>query len=209
MGSGNVSLESLRVLIQQSKCFLIVDRGLDESAANDEKGRARTSAEVRDGANIGPGQQVAADFVLRSTVILLESTDSTSVGGAGAGNKVLGDLSASQSKSEAQVQLVLSDVRSKTQVAVAQGEGSRKNTALATKMLGGSFGKALGGASLSSHSRTSGTTILLQAFADAYNKAGDGARQLRTQMAKGRPGNGGTLRVQGSSNDPFAVAVRP
>jgi len=211
---GSVSLDSLRLLIQQSNCFLIVDRGLGESAADDEKGRSRTSNEVRDGVNMGPGQEVAADFVLRSSVIRFESTESSSVGGGGGSGNLLtkfvgGALSSSQSKSEAQVQLIVSDVRSKIQVAVAQGESSGKNTALATKVLGGSLGKALGGVNMSSQSKTSGTTILLQAFADAYNKLVPALVNYKTQTVKGGLGNGGTLRVQGARSDPSAVATQP
>lgn len=207
-GNGsNVSLDSLRLLIQQSNCFLIVDRGLDESAANEEKGRSRTSGEVRDGVNMGQGQEVAADFVLRSSVVRLETGDSTSIGGGGFGGKFLGGLSSSSSKTEAQVQLIVSDLRSKIQIAVAQGQGSGKNTALASKMLG--FNKILGGASISSQSKTSSTTVLLQAFADAYNKLVPALVNYKTQMVKGGLGNGGTLRVQGARTEPAAVANQP
>lgn len=193
---GGASLDSLRLLIQQSNCFVIVDRGLVESAADDEKRRTRTSGEVRDDANMGPGQEVAADFVLRSSVISMGTKESRGLN-LGMLSKFAGTASVGQTVSEAKVQLVLSDIRSKVQVAAAQGEGSGSNTGLATNLLGRA-GKGLGGIGVKSESNTSGTTILLQAFADAYNKMVPAVQNYKAQQVRGGLGTGGTLRVQGS-----------
>lgn len=195
-GEGGASLDSLRLLIQQSNCFVIVDRGLVESAADDEKRRTRNSNEVRDDANMGPGQEVAADFVLRSSVISMGTKESRGLN-LGMLSKFAGTASVGQTVSEAKVQLVLSDIRSKVQVAAAQGEGSGSNTGLATNLLGRA-GKGLGGIGVKSESNTSGTTILLQAFADAYNKMVPAVQNYKAQQVRGGLGTGGTLRVQGS-----------
>ena len=203
-GSGGASLDSLRLLIQQSNCFLIVDRGLAaEQAADDEKRRTRTSNEVRDDANMGEGQEAAADYVLRSSVISLETKESRGLN-LGFISKVVGGGSGGQTVSEAKVQLVLSDIRSKLQVAVAQGEGSGSNTRLAATVLGAA-GRSIGGAGVSSESKTSSTTILLQAFADAYNKMVPAVQNYKMQTVKGGAGAGGTLKVQGSRSDPSAL----
>lgn len=196
-GEGGASLDSLRLLIQQSNCFVIVDRGLVEAAADDEKRRTRNNAnEVRDDANMGPGQEVAADFVLRSSVVSMGTTDSKGVN-LGFLSKIAGTASVGRTVTEAKVQLVLSDIRSKVQVAAAQGEGSGSNTGLATNVLGRA-GKGLGGIGVKSESNTSGTTILLQAFADAYNKMVPAVQNYKAQQVRGGLGTGGTLRVQGS-----------
>ena len=202
---GGVSLDSLRLLIQQSNCFAIVDRGASEAGADDEKRRTRSpNNEVRDGANMGPGQEVAADYVLRSSVVSMETSSSRGLSFGGLMPKFLGGGSAGQSVSEAKVQLILSDVRSKLQVAVAQGEGSGSNTRMAANILGAA-GKGIGGLGLSNDSNTSSTTILLQAFADAYNKMVPALQNYKTQSVKGGLGNGGTLGVQGSRTDASAM----
>jgi len=202
---GGVSLDSLRLLIQQSNCFAIVDRGAPEAGADDEKRRTRSpNNEVRDGANMGPGQEVAADYVLRSSVVSMETSSSRGLSFGGLMPKFLGGGSAGQSVSEAKVQLILSDVRSKLQVAVAQGEGSGSNTRMAANILGAA-GKGIGGLGLSNDSNTSSTTILLQAFADAYNKMVPALQNYKTQSVKGGLGNGGTLGVQGSRTDASAM----
>ncbi|MCV2353386.1 hypothetical protein LNV09_04350 [Paucibacter sp. B2R-40] len=207
-GSGTMSgasLESLRLLIQQSNCFVIVDRGAVEQAANDEKSRARSNNnEMRDDAHMEQGQEVAADFVLRSSVISLENKENTGIK-LGFLSKIGMSGSSKKSDMNAKVQLVLSDVRSKVQLAAALGEGSASNTALAGNILGGAS-HFLGGVGYSSESKTSSTTVLLQAFADAYNKLVPAVQNYKAQSVKGGLGTGGALRVQGSKN---AESQRP
>jgi len=198
------SLESLSLLIMQSNCFVIVDRGISEEASDDEKQRSRSSKnEARDGANMGQGQEVAADYVLRSTVISLGTKESNGFN-LGVLSKFAGGLSAGQSVTEAKVQLVLTDVRSKVRVAAAQGDGSGSNTALAGNVLGRAC-KALGGVGVKSESKTQSSEVLLQAFADAYNKIVPAVQNFKEQTVQGGLGTGGTLSVQGSRPDPSVV----
>ena len=204
--NSGVSIEALRLLIQQSNCLAIVDRGLSEGASDDEKRRTRSpSSEVRDDANMGQGQEVAADFVLRSVVLQVGTDKSSSLNlGAFIPWKAAGAVSVGQTISSADVQLVLSDVRSKVQLAVAQGRGSDSNTGLATSVIGGAGG-LFGGGSGKTQSNTSNSKILLQAFADAYNKMVPALKNYKSQMVKGGLGAGGTLKVQGSKADPSTV----
>jgi len=186
---------------------VIVDRGASEAAASDEKRRTRSSnGEVRDDANMGKGQEVAADFVLRSKVLSLGTEKSSGVSlGAVIPFSFAQGLSASESVSSANVQLVLSDVRAKIQLAVAQGAGSGKNTGMATNILGRAGGM-FGGAQAKTQSSTSTATVLLQAMADAYNKLVPALRNYKSQTVKGGLGAGGTLRVQGAKADASAVS---
>ncbi len=205
--NGSVSLDALRLLIQQSNCFMIVDRGLEaEAAADDEKRRTRTSGEVRDDANMGQGQEIAADYVLRSSVIEMGTKDSGSIGLGGLGifSKIAGSASVGRSVTEAKVQLVLSDIRSKLQISAAQGKASSSNIGLATNVLG-KLGKGLGGINVKSDSKTSGSEILLQAFADAYNRMVPALQNYKAQQVRGGAGTGGTLGVQGSREEASAV----
>lgn len=206
--SQGVTIDSLRLLIQQSNCLLIVERGLGESAASDEKRRARApNSEVRDDANMGQGQEVAADFVLRALVKGVNANEQSSSLNLGAVLpwKLASGASVGRSISSADVQLVLVDVRSKVQLAVAEGHGSGENTSLATGVLG-RVGAVFGGAGVKSESKTSGQKVMLQAYADAYNKLVPALRNYKTQTVRGGAGAGGTLGVQGARNDASRVA---
>lgn len=195
-----VSLDAMRLLIQQSNCFVIVDRGASEAAATDEKRRARSpNSEMRDDANLGPGQEVAADFVLRSTVISIE-TGQTTRGGLGAiVPRFAQGITGSMSTTTAKVQLVLSDVRAKIQLAAAQGDGSGSNIGIATSVLG-IANRGAGAGSFGTESKTSTATIVLQAYGDAYNKLVPAVRNYKTQKVEGGLGAGGTLKVQGATD---------
>lgn len=207
--SQGFSIESLRLLIQQSNCLVIVDRGVAEGATHDEKSRTRNSAEVRDGANMGRGQEVAADFVLRSMVLSLgeEKSSGFNVAGLIPFAAAAGVRSGTTTKA-ASVQLVLSDVRANLQLAAAQGAGSGSNTGLAVGVLGRLPG-GVGGGGMNSGTKTQDSTILLQAFADAYNKLVPALRNYKEQSVRGGLGAGGTLRVQGNKPDASAVAAKP
>jgi curli biogenesis system outer membrane secretion channel CsgG len=198
------ALESMRLLIQQSNCFVIVDRGLAEEAATDEKRRTSTSGEVRDDANMGRGQEVAADFVLRGTIVALEQGKKSGFNlGALLPGRLGSAVDTRSSVSDVRVQLVLSDIRSKIQVAAAQGAGSSTNTKIALGVLGLSR-RGAGAGGFSSEESTSAQTIVLQAFADAYNQMVPAVRGYTTQAVRGGLGAGGTLGVQGSRSDPSA-----
>jgi curli biogenesis system outer membrane secretion channel CsgG len=197
------ALESMRLLIQQSNCFVIVDRGLAEEASTDEKRRTRTGGEVRDDANMGRGLEVAADYVLRGTIIGLEQNKSSgfNLGGflPGRLGAAAGAVKSNSTISDAKVQLVLSDIRSKTQVAAAQGLGSATDTKMAVNVLGIFSGKGAGGGGFSSEEKTSAQAVILQAFADAYNKMVPAVRGYTAQTVRGGLGAGGQLGVQGGS----------
>jgi hypothetical protein len=199
--NAGVTVDSLRLLIQQSNCLAVVERGLDEEAASDEKQRARSgNKEVRNDAQMGQGQEVAADFVLRAKVLAVNGNESSSGVSAGGFSplKALGSLAGKKSSSSADVQLVLFDVRTKVQLAVAQGHGSGENTAMATNALGRAGGM-LGGMSIGTQSNTSAAKIMLQAYADAYNKLVPAIANYTTQSVNGGLGAGSTMRVQGSA----------
>ena len=120
---------------------------------------------------MGTGQEVAADFVLRSLLLALSANESSSGVCLSGFNplKMLGNLATSKSSSSADVQLVLFDVRSKVKLAVAQGHGSGDNTGMATNVLGRAGGM-FGGVKVDTKSNTSTAKVLQQSYADAYNK---------------------------------------
>lgn len=208
--NAGVGIDSLRLLIQQSNCLAIVERGLGEEAATDEKLRARsTNNEVRDGAQMGQGQEVAADFVLRSKVLAVNANESSSGLSAGGFSplKVLGGLAGKKSSSSADVQLVLFDVRTKVQLAVAQGHGSGENTAMASNVLSRSGGM-LGDMNVGTQTNTSSAKVMLQAYADAYNKLVPAIAKYTTQSVNGGLGSAGDMRVQGGATSTPTAAPK-
>src|SRR6478736_4996413 len=70
----------IRMMIQQSNCFIVVERG--QGLRNMEQERALAeNGQMRSGANIGGGQMVAADFILTPGVVFSEG-NAGGVGGA-------------------------------------------------------------------------------------------------------------------------------
>ena len=113
----------LRLMIQQSNCFIVVERG--RAFANMERERAISSAgQGRAGSNMGGGQIVAADYSMTPEVLV--SVRGTSGGGAGLGGfipgfAVLGAIAGGIRTNEANTMLMLTDNRSGVQISAAQG----------------------------------------------------------------------------------------
>ncbi len=180
----------LNMLIMQSNCFVVVERGTGDASIRDETGRSRGD-EARESATRGKGQQVSADYLLKPEIILNQrGGQGGSLGGILPG--VLGRVGLTSN--EAGTVLTLVDIRSTVRLAAA--EGYSKNTDL--KIAGGlwGFGGAAGG---SAFSRTDEGKVLTAAFFDAYNKLVVALRQYKAQTVKGGLGEGGELGVQGGS----------
>src|SRR5450631_4205207 len=70
----------LRMLVQQSNCFQVVERGAAMGNMMQERALAR-SGELQTGSNIGKGQMAAADFIVNPSVVFSENN----AGGVGGG----------------------------------------------------------------------------------------------------------------------------
>lgn len=133
----------LRLLVQQSNCFVIVERG--RAMQNMQQERALASAgETRSGSNIGKGQMVAADFTMNPTVTFSNGDSGgidSAIGGLlpGLGGRVVGAVAGNAKFKEASTMLMMIDNRSGVQLAAA--EGSAKNVDFGA--MGGAFGSAL------------------------------------------------------------------
>src|SRR5687767_6510235 len=57
----------LRMLIQKSNCFVVVERGQAMNSMKQER-NLDSSGETRQGSNFGKGQMVAADYALNPTI---------------------------------------------------------------------------------------------------------------------------------------------
>ena len=69
----------IRMMIQQSNCFIVVERGVGMQNMMQERQLA-AAGETRQGSNMGGGQMVTADFVMTPSVVFSENN----AGGVGA-----------------------------------------------------------------------------------------------------------------------------
>src|SRR6185295_5662982 len=114
----------LSMLVMQSNCFVVVERGTGEAGINAETARARGD-EARESATRGKGQQVVADFLLKPEIVM-NNKDNKGAALGGLGRLLpsgLGAVAAGASvkSSEAGTVLTLVDIRSTVRLAAAQG----------------------------------------------------------------------------------------
>ena len=155
----------IKLMMQQSGCFLVVDR--DAAMHNtmmDERGLEK-SGELRAGSNFGGGQIVPADFSVTPSVIFSQKNSRGTASGlaflpvVGEASLLIGAAGLGQDSrtSEAQTTLAVTDNRSGIQVAMAEGSASKKD-------LAGVFGVAGG------YTNTDSNKVVAAGFLDAYNK---------------------------------------
>lgn len=185
----------IRMMIQQSNCFVVVERGAAMNNMNTERA-LQQSGEMRGGSNFGKGQMVAADYTMSPSIQFSQNTGGMggALGGFGGGLGLLGAVAGSMKTNEASTTLVMIDNRSGVQLAAA--EGSAKNTDF--NLMGGLFGGGLGGGA-GGYSKSPEGKIIIAAFADSYNQLVKAVRNYKAQTVRGGLGTGGTLGVQGGS----------
>jgi len=185
----------LRMMIQQSNCFVVVERGAAMQNMQMER-QLQRSGEMREGSNMGAGQMVAADYTMNPSIQFSQNTGGIggALGGLTRSLGVLGAIAGGIKTNEASTTLIMIDNRSGVQLAAA--EGTAKNTDFA--LFGASYGWAAGGAA-GGYSSTPEGKIIIAAFADSYNQLVKVVRNYRAQTVKGGLGTGGALGVQGGS----------
>jgi Curli production assembly/transport component CsgG len=157
----------IRLIIQQSNCFIVVERGVGMQNAMQERELAG-SGELRQGSNMGKGQMVTADFILTPSVVFSEKN----AGGAGGliggllGNRnpLVGAIAGGLKFKEAQTSMLLADARSSVQVAAAEGSARKADLGLAAIVGRGSGWGGVGG-----YANTNEGKIIAASFIDNYN----------------------------------------
>jgi hypothetical protein len=188
----------IRMMIQQSNCFIVVERG--QGLRNMEQERALTGAgQTRAGSNMGGGQMVAADFIMTPQVVFSEG-NAGGVGGAVGGilgrrSPVAGAIAGGLKFKEAQTTLLVSDSRSGVQVAAAEGSTRKADMRLGAGLFGGGMGAAGGG-----YGNTNEGKIIAAAFMDNYNKIvqtvrNDESLQRNVGTLKQEAAGGGTRKA--------------
>jgi len=181
----------LRLMIQQSNCFVIVERGKSLNNMMREREFAR-GEESRAGSNFQKGQMVAADYTMSPTIQFSGKTGGGSAFGGGGALGMIGAIAGNVGRNEASTTLLLIDNRSGVQIAAA--EGTAKNFDF------GMFGAAFGGGGFGGgggYAKTPQGKVIVAAFADSYNQMVKALRKYKAQTVKGGLGTGGRLGVQG------------
>lgn len=157
----------IRMMIQQSNCFIVVERGAGMQNLMQERQLAE-SGQARQGSNMGGGQMVAADFVMTPAVVFSENN----AGGVGAGvagvfgrrAAAVGAVAGGLKFKEAQTSMLVADSRSGVQVAAAEGSTRKADMRLGGLLFGGGMAGAGGG-----YGNTNEGKIIAAAFMDNYN----------------------------------------
>jgi curli biogenesis system outer membrane secretion channel CsgG len=189
----------LRMMIQQSNCFVVVERGAAFNNLMRERALDK-SGETRQGSNMGPGQMVTADYTMSPTITFSQQGTQggrLGLGGLGLpgwGGVVLGAAAGSFRANEASTTLLMIDNRSSVQLAAAEGSAKNYDLGLVGAAFGGGLGAAGGG-----YSNTPEGKIIVAAFMDSYNQLVRATRNYVAQNVKGGLGTGGSLGVQGGS----------
>lgn len=188
----------LRMLIQESNCFVVVERGQAMNVMRQER-NLEQSGELRQGSDFGKGQMVAADYALNPS-ITFSARDTGGIGGAlgslgnklgGAGQFVAG-LAGGVKFREAATMLTLIDNRSGVQLAAAEGNSQKADFSA----WGGVFTR-MGGQAGGGYTNTPEGKVIAASFADAYNALVRNVKNYKAQEVKGGLGTGGRLGVQG------------
>ena len=179
----------LRAMIQQSNCFVVVERGAALNNMMREREMAE-SGEMRQGSKMGKGQMVAADYTMSPTINFSEK-GTGAMGGllGGALGGVAGVVAGGLKANEASTTLLLIDNRSGVQLSAAQG--SAKNYDI-SGFGGGFFG---GVAGLGGYTNTPQGKIIVASFMDSFNQMVRALRNYKAQSVEGGLGTGGTLKV--------------
>jgi curli biogenesis system outer membrane secretion channel CsgG len=185
----------IRLLVQQSNCFVVVERGRAFGHMQTERA-LNQAGELRQGSHFGQGQIVAADYSL-NPMITFSQKDTRGLGGVLGGIPyagALGALAGNLRTSEASTTLTLIDNRSGVQLAAAEGAASNTDFAAWSGFFGSGGAGSLGG-----YTNTPEGKVLAGAFADAYNRLVGSVRNYQAQEVKGGLGTGGALGVQGGT----------
>ena len=187
----------LRILVQQSNCFVVVERGRAMNNMMQERALA-DSGEMRGGSRFQKGQMVAADYTM-SPNITFSQKGTSKIGGAlgglfGRAGRAVGMLAGGLKANEASTTLLLIDNRSGVQLAASEGSAKNYDYSLFGAGYGGGMFGGAGG-----YTNTPEGKILIAAFMDSYNKLVVATRNYKAQTVKGGLGTGGRLGVSGGS----------
>ena len=183
----------LRMLIQQSNCFVVVERGRAMHNMMQERALEQ-SGEMRSGSSFGKGQMVAADYTMNPSIQFSED-DTGGIGGAigglfGSAGHYISAVAGGVSANEAATTLLLVDNRSGVQI--SSSVGNAKNYDF--NVFGAGWTGSVAGAARG-YTDTPEGKVITAAFVDSYNQMVRALRNYNAQTVEGGLGKGGKLKV--------------
>lgn len=181
----------LRVFIQQSGCFTLVNRG--RSMQNRAMERALADqGELQSGSNLGKGQVKAADYFLQPDIV---STNRNSGGnalggvlGGFLGRSTFGALAGGINIKKKEANVTLSIVNARTTVEEALTEGYYRKSDLSFGAAGGAgWWGGFAGAGGGGYQNTEIGQVIVLAYLDAYTKLVDQLGGLPEDAAAAAP----------------------
>jgi curli biogenesis system outer membrane secretion channel CsgG len=186
----------LKIFVQQSGCFGLVNRGRAMQSRAMERAMA-DGGELQRGSNLGKGQVKTADYYLEPNIVT--ANRNSGGGGAGAALGALGGLFGGAGrlagavagginikKGEANVTLSIVNARTTEEEALTQGYARKTDTSFGGG--GGLFGGgAFGGAAGGGYQDTALGQIIVLAYLDAYTKLVTELGGLPTNAAAAAP----------------------
>lgn len=178
----------LKVLVQRSGCFNIVDRGSGLQAAERERNIGGNLGLQRN-SNVGKGQIKAADYVLIAEISGANSNVSGGGAGAAVGGIIGGGLGGliggiRSKKMEANTVLSLTNVRTTETLATVEGYAAKNSLGFAAGG-GGFWGSGAAAAVGGGYDNTDIGKIITISFIQAYSK-------MVTELGLVQPGDTGT-----------------
>ena len=159
----------LRVFVQRSGCFTLVNRGRSLQSSAMERALA-DHGEPQRGSNIGKGQIKAADYFLQPDIV---TTNSNSGGGAVLGGlfgRGFGAVAGGLNVKKGEANVTLSIVNSRTTVEEALTEGYARKSDISFGGGGLFGGNTFGGVAGGGYQNTKIGQIIVLAYLDAYTK---------------------------------------
>jgi hypothetical protein len=182
----------LKMLVQESNCFVVVDRGRGLSQAMQERALGE-AGEIRKSNKIRKGQMVVADYIMTPTVTFSNS-NAGSIGGLLAFVPVVGGVAAQVAgqvnTKTASTMITLVDSRSSVQIAAGSGSARNMDIGAVTSIMSTHAGGSIGG-----YADTPEGKVIVAAFQDSLNNLTNSVTQYKAQHVKGGLGNGGSLHV--------------
>jgi curli biogenesis system outer membrane secretion channel CsgG len=168
----------LRVFVQQSGCFTLVNRGAAMQSRAMERAMA-DNGELQRGSNLGRGQVRAADYFLQPDIV--SANRNSGGGGAGA---VLGSIGGglfgngfgaiaggiNVQKREANVTLSVVNARTTEEQALVEGYARKSDLSFGGGGGGGNFWGTFGAAGGGGYQNTEIGQVIVLAYLDAYTK---------------------------------------
>ena len=168
----------LRVFVQQSGCFTLVNRGRSMQSRAMERAMA-DQGELQRGSNLGRGQVRAADYFLEPNIVSANrNSGGSNVGGmlgsigGGLFGRGFGAIAGgiSVKKGEANVTLSIVNARTTEEEALTEGYARKSDVSFGGGGGGGSFWGTFGAAGGGGYQDTAIGQIIVLAYLDAYTK---------------------------------------